>query len=65
MPQTEEYYQALRVLGVPTAMLRFQDEWHGTSSNPSNFIRSQLYLRSWFERWGEGEPRTAQDLDGS
>ncbi len=65
MAQTEEYYQALRVLGVPTAMLRFQDEWHGTSSNPSNFIRSQLYLRSWFERWGEGEPRTAQDLDGS
>lgn len=65
MPQTEEYYQALRVQGVPTAMLRFQNEWHGTSSNPSNFVRSQLYLRSWFERWGEGEPRAAQDLDGS
>jgi dipeptidyl aminopeptidase/acylaminoacyl peptidase len=51
MPQTEEYYAALQVLGVPTAMVRFQDEWHGTSSKPSNFIRTQLYLRSWFERW--------------
>ena len=51
--QTEEYYAALQVLGVPTAMVRFQDEWHGTSSMPSNFIRSQLYLRSWFEKWGE------------
>lgn len=65
MAQTEEYYQALKVLGVPTAMLRFQDEWHGTSSRPTNFIRTQLYLRSWFERWGEGAPRAAQEQDGS
>jgi dipeptidyl aminopeptidase/acylaminoacyl peptidase len=53
MTQTEEYYAALKVLGVPTAMVRFQNEWHGTSSQPSNFIRSQLYLRTWFEKWGE------------
>lgn len=53
MPQTEEFYAALQVLGVPTAMVRFQDEWHGTSSKPSNFIRTQLYLRAWFEKWGE------------
>lgn len=53
MPQTEEYYAALQVLGVPTAMVRFQDEWHGTSSKPSNFIRTQLYLRAWFEKWSE------------
>jgi len=51
MAQTEEYYAALQVLGVPTAMVRFQNEWHGTSSQPSNFIRSQLYLRAWFEQW--------------
>jgi len=62
MTQTEEYYAALRVLGVPTAMLRFQREWHGTSSNPTNFIRTQLYLRSWFERWGG--PATATDGEG-
>ncbi|CAN5839653.1 S9 family peptidase [soil metagenome] len=49
--QTEEYYQALKMMRVPTAMLRFNDEWHGTSSKPSNFMRTQLYLRSWFERW--------------
>jgi len=64
MAQTEEYYQALKVLGVPAAMLRFQNEWHGTSSNPSNFIRTQLYLRSWFERWGERDGRMAEDVDG-
>jgi dipeptidyl aminopeptidase/acylaminoacyl peptidase len=49
--QTEEFYTALQVLRVPTAMIRFNDEWHGTSSNPTNFMRTQLYLRHWFERW--------------
>lgn len=52
MGQTEEYYQALQYLGVPTVMVRYQNEWHGTSSQPSNFLRSQLYLRKWFTKWG-------------
>lgn len=51
MPQTEEFYMALKYRKVPTAMIRFNNEWHGTSSTPSNFLRTQLYLRSWFERW--------------
>ncbi|MFN2397287.1 MAG: prolyl oligopeptidase family serine peptidase [Gemmatimonadaceae bacterium] len=50
--QTEEFYQALKLRRVPTAMIRFNDEWHGTSSKPSNFLRTQLYLRSWFTRYG-------------
>jgi dipeptidyl aminopeptidase/acylaminoacyl peptidase len=49
--QTEEFYQALKYRKVPTAMLRFNEEWHGTSSRPSNLMRTQLYLRSWFQRW--------------
>ena len=51
MSQTEEYYQALKYRKVPTAMVRFNEEFHGTSSKPSNFMRTQLYLRSWFERY--------------
>jgi len=51
MGQTEEYYEALKVLKVPTAMVRFNNEWHGTSSTPSNFLRTQAFLRSWFDRW--------------
>jgi dipeptidyl aminopeptidase/acylaminoacyl peptidase len=49
--QTEEFYEALKVMKVPTAMVRFNDEWHGTSSKPSNFIRTQLYLRDWFTKY--------------
>jgi dipeptidyl aminopeptidase/acylaminoacyl peptidase len=50
MPQTEQFYSALKLLKVPTAMVRFNNEWHGTTSTPSNFIRTQLYHRYWFDR---------------
>jgi dipeptidyl aminopeptidase/acylaminoacyl peptidase len=51
MPQTEEYYAALKVKGVPTKLLQFNDEYHGTGSKPSNYIRTQLYMMSWFRQW--------------
>jgi len=51
IPQTEEFYRALKFRGVPTAMLRMNNEYHGTSSTPSNFLRTQLYLRSWFDKY--------------
>ncbi len=52
--QTEEFYEALKVRKVPTQMVRFNDEWHGTSSKPSNYIRTQLYLRDWFKLHARG-----------
>jgi dipeptidyl aminopeptidase/acylaminoacyl peptidase len=51
MPQTEEYYAALKVRGVPAALLQFNEEYHGTGSKPSNFIRTQLYMMSWFKKY--------------
>jgi len=49
--QSEEYYMALQMVGVPTAMVRLTDGWHSRASPPSNFMRVQLYLRNWFERY--------------
>jgi dipeptidyl aminopeptidase/acylaminoacyl peptidase len=54
MPQTEEYYSALKVKGVPTKLLQFNEEFHGTSTKPSNFVRTQLYMMSWFKQWTRG-----------
>jgi dipeptidyl aminopeptidase/acylaminoacyl peptidase len=54
IPQIEEYYRALKMAGVPTAMIRMNNEYHGTSSTPSNFLRTQLYVRSWFDKYGTG-----------
>jgi dipeptidyl aminopeptidase/acylaminoacyl peptidase len=54
MPQTEQFYSALKLRKVPTAMIRMNNEWHGTTSTPSNFIRTQLYLRYWFDKYKRG-----------
>ena len=51
MPQTEQFYSALKLRKVPTAMIRFNEEWHGTTSRPSNFMRTQLYTRYWFDKF--------------
>ncbi|MGH7675560.1 MAG: S9 family peptidase [Gemmatimonadales bacterium] len=48
MAQSEEYYAALKMRRVETVLLRFQGEYHGTSSKPSNFMRTQLYMMSWY-----------------
>jgi dipeptidyl aminopeptidase/acylaminoacyl peptidase len=48
--QTEEFYQALKLRKVPTVMIRFNDEYHGTSSKPSNFCRTVQYLHYWFKQ---------------
>lgn len=51
MEQTEQYYRALKLLKVPTAMVRLTDGWHSRSRPPTNFIRVQLLLRNWFGRF--------------
>ena len=51
MPQTEEYYAALKVKGVPVRLLQFNEEYHGTGTKPSNYIRTQLYMMSWFNKY--------------
>jgi dipeptidyl aminopeptidase/acylaminoacyl peptidase len=61
MPQTYEYYSALKKRGVPTKLLEFNEEYHGTGSKPSNYVRTQLYMMSWFNQWtrpASGRPTT-------
>ena len=55
MAQTEEFYQALKVRKVETAMVRVPGEYHGAASRPSNRMRRILYVREWFGRY-KGEP---------
>ena len=64
MEQTEQFYRALKLRKVPTAMVRLTDGWHSRSRPPTNFIRVQLLLRNWFERYMVGGG-TATDGDGS
>ena len=59
MPQSEEYYAALKYRGIETVLLRFNGEYHGTSSKPSNFMRTQLYMMSWYGKHKRGSETAA------
>ncbi|MFI5312211.1 MAG: S9 family peptidase [Gemmatimonadales bacterium] len=65
MPQSEEFYRALKLRGIPTALIRFNNEYHGTTSTPSNYLRTQLYLHSWFDKYStKPSGRAATSGDG-
>lgn len=62
MPQSEEYFAALQMRGVPSALARFQGEYHGTSSRPSNWMRTQLMMMQWYNKWRRTSPDAAQPI---
>ncbi len=55
LEQTEQYYRALKMRKVPTAMVRLNDEYHGFNAlglrHPSNRVSQILYLRAWFDKY--------------
>jgi hypothetical protein len=35
-------------------LLQFEGEFHSTGTKPSNWVRTQLYMMSWFNRYSRG-----------
>ena len=60
--QSEEYYSALKMRGVPSALLRFEGENHGTGFRPSNWMRTQLYMMAWYQKWRRTSPTGATSI---
>lgn len=51
MSETEQYYGALRLRGVPTAMVRIPDASHGIAARPSQLLAKVTHVLGWFERY--------------
>ena len=49
--ETEQFYQALRLKGVDSAMVRLPDTSHGIASRPSRLISKVDHILAWFERY--------------
>ncbi|CUA86619.1 S9 family peptidase [Pseudidiomarina woesei] len=47
--ETEQYYQALKLAGVETAMVRIPDAPHGIAGRPSNLMSKVAYILHWFD----------------
>lgn len=51
MSQSEEYYQALQIRGVDTALIRVPEAYHGIAARPSQLIAKVDNILAWFARY--------------
>lgn len=52
MAQSEEMYIAFKHAGIETALIRMNEEWHGTDrEKPTNWFRSYGYLSEWYAKY--------------
>ena len=55
MSESEQYYQALKLRRVPSALVRIPGASHGIARRPSQLIAKVQHVLAWFERWRPGE----------
>ena len=49
--ETEQYYQALRLRGVDTVMVRMPGAYHHIARRPSQMMSKAAHILAWFERY--------------
>ena len=49
--ETEQFYQALKLREIDTAMVRVPGAGHGIASRPSHLIAKVAYILQWFENY--------------
>ena len=51
MPESEQYYQALKLRGIDAALVRVPESSHGIAARPSNLIAKVDNILAWFKRY--------------
>jgi len=51
MSESEQYYQALKLRKVPSALVRIQGASHGIAAKPSNLLAKVAYITGWFNEF--------------
>ncbi|HUF18240.1 MAG TPA: S9 family peptidase [Thermoanaerobaculia bacterium] len=60
--ESEQYYTALRLLGVPTALVKVPGASHGgLAARPSQSGAKASAILAWFERYSDGMPASRRD----
>jgi len=49
MSESEQFYQALKLRKIDTALVRIKGAGHGIASRPSNLIAKVVHILKWFE----------------
>lgn len=58
MAETEQYYQALKLKGVKSALVRIPGASHGIYKRPSNLMSKVAHILYWFEQHNGDEQNT-------
>jgi dipeptidyl aminopeptidase/acylaminoacyl peptidase len=51
IPESEQYYQALKLRKIETAMVRIPEASHGIAARPSHLIAKVDNILAWFEKY--------------
>ena len=60
MSETEQFYQALRLKGVDSVMIRMPGASHGIASRPSRLVSKVDHILAWFERYKKADNAAKQ-----
>lgn len=50
MSDSEQYYEALKIRGIESVLVRVPDEPHGIQVRPSHHISKILHIATWFDK---------------
>ena len=53
--ESEQFYQALKLRGIDTALVRIPGASHGIVARPSRLISKVAHILKWFEKYSAGE----------
>ncbi|MEP2059629.1 MAG: prolyl oligopeptidase family serine peptidase, partial [Maribacter litoralis] len=53
--ESEQFYTALKLEGVETAMVRIPGAGHGIANRPSNLVAKIASVLAWFEKYKDAE----------
>jgi acylaminoacyl-peptidase len=61
MWESEQYYQALKLRGIDTALVRIPGASHSIARRPSQLIAKVVAILAWFERYADGSDTPDED----
>ncbi len=64
IPESEQFYAALKIRGVDAALVRVPDASHGIANRPSNLVAEVAHVLAWFDRYRSGPGGDARRPDG-
>ena len=60
LSESEQFYRALKLRGIPTGLMRFPDASHGIAGRPSQMLAKVNAVMGWMARYGGPEKLTKE-----